>query len=287
MPELPEVETVVRQLAEVVPGHRVSAVDVIHPDLLAEPEDRFRASLLGAQILSVGRRGKNLVFSISGSGSRGSSLLLVVNLGMTGQLLFFPGQTGEDYKLGSGAPSHPAVVLSLEPPATLVYADVRRFGSLRVFSPEEWEVESARLGPEPLDPDLTGPQLHARLSCSRSPIRSWLLDQRRLAGMGNIYASEALFRAGVHPYRAAQSLSRREAELLLDAIQAVLSEAILARGTTLRDYRTASGDYGGFGPALEAYGRDGEPCLRCNTPIERVVFGNRSAFFCPKCQKGT
>ncbi len=285
MPELPEVETVVRQLAAEVPGYRISGVQVIHPDLLALPEDRFRDSLLDTVIESVGRRGKNIVIPLSKPASGEATRLLVVNLGMTGRLLFFSDIPG-DRDLGADRwPSHPAVVFSLAPPSTLLYADVRRFGSLRVFSAVEWKAESDRLGPEPLDSGLTSSQLHGSLSRSRSPIRSWLLDQTRLAGIGNIYASEALFRAGIHPHRAASSLDQNEARFLLDAIRSVLSEAISARGTTLKDYRTASGDIGGFGPALEAYGREGEPCVRCNTPIERIVFGNRSAFYCPRCQK--
>jgi formamidopyrimidine-DNA glycosylase len=285
MPELPEVETVVRQLASEVPGCRISGVQVIHPDLLTLSEDRFRNKLLNAVIESVGRRGKNIVIRLAYPESLEATSLLVVNLGMTGQLLFFSDIPSHRVLMADRGPSHPAILFSLVPSSTLVYADVRRFGSLRIFSVDEWRLESGRLGPEPLDSGLTPFQLHLGLSRSRSPIRSWLMDQTRLAGIGNIYASEALFRAGIHPHRAARSLDLSEAQLLLDAIRSVLSEAISARGTTLRDYRTVSGDVGGFGPALEAYGREGEPCVRCNTPIERIVFGNRSAFFCPKCQK--
>jgi len=285
MPELPEVETVVRQLAEEIPGHRISRVEVIHPDLLSEPGDGFTECLRGARFDAATRRGKNIVFILSGPEGRRDSSFLVVNLGMTGQLLLFSRVSSRRLWEEGRGPSHPGVVLSLEPLSTLVYADVRRFGSLRLFSPEEWGAESDRLGPEPLDPDLTEARFHAGLSASRSPIRSWLLDQTRIAGIGNIYAAEALFRAGVHPLRSARSLGLKEAKHLLDAIRTVLSEAISARGTTLRDFRTASGDYGGFGPFLEAYGREGEPCVRCNTRIERIVFGNRSTFFCPICQE--
>jgi formamidopyrimidine-DNA glycosylase len=140
------------------------------------------------------------------------------------------------------------------------------------------------LGPEPLDLGLTPEELQGLLARSRSPIRSWLLDQTHIAGIGNIYASEALFRSGIHPRRPARSLGLSETEAFLEAMRAVLNEAIRARGTTLRDFRTASGDPGGFEPSLQAYGREGSPCPRCNTPIERIVFGNRSAFFCPHCQ---
>ena len=153
---------------------------------------------------------------------------------------------------------------------------------MRLFSREEWLGEANRLGPEPLDPGLTTDALFGALRRSRSPIRSWLLDQTHIAGIGNIYASEALFRAGIHPKRPARSLGRGESGDLLTSVRNVLNEAIRARGTTLRDYRTASGDRGGFGPSLQAYGREGDPCSRCNTPIDRIVFGNRSAFFCPE-----
>ena len=278
MPELPEVETVVRQLAGSLPGHRIHGVEIIHPDLIHEPPDSFRRALLGSTIGSVARRGKNILLTLSGPS------LLVVNLGMTGRLLFAPLQVDSRGTAHEDGPSHLAVIFTLEPQAFLLYADSRRFGSLRRFSLPEWQKESARLGPEPLDPALTAEDFHRRLAQSRSPIRSWLLDQTKIAGVGNIYASEALFRARIHPKRPAQSIDERESALLLEAIRNVLSDAIQARGTTLRDYRTAAGDRGDFEPYLQAYGREGVPCPSCNTPIVRVVFGNRSAFFCPSCQ---
>jgi len=204
---------------------------------------------------------------------------------MTGQLLFFAPHRGGD-KPDDESPTHPGVVFELGAGGKLVYADIRRFGLLRRYKVDEWEAEDARLGPEPLDPALTPADLQMRLGSSRSPIRSWLLDQTRIAGIGNIYATEALFRAGVHPKRAASSISTEESDRLLTAIRGVLSESIQAQGTTLRDYRTASGEEGGFRSSLQAYGREGDPCRRCKTPIQRIVFGNRSAFLCPSCQPG-
>jgi formamidopyrimidine-DNA glycosylase len=204
---------------------------------------------------------------------------------MTGQLLFFPPHRGGK-KSDDGSPTHPGVVLSLGAGGRLVYADVRRFGCLRRYKVDEWEAEDARLGPEPFDPGLTPVALHSQLGTSRSPVRSWLLDQTRIAGIGNIYAIEALFRAGVHPKRAANSIAPEESDRILTAIREVLSASIQAQGTTLRDFRTASGEEGGFRSFLQAYGREGDPCKRCNTPIERIVFGNRSAFFCSSCQPG-
>jgi len=277
MPELPEVETVVRQLSRSLPGRGVREVEILFPDLLDRPPAQFADTLRRSRIDSVGRRGKNILISFS------ESPLLVVNLGMTGRLLFFPSPWPREPE-DEDEPTHVAVNFSLDAEGHLLYADSRRFGSLRLFSPDGWERESARLGPEPLDPALTPGKLYDLVSRSRAPIRSWLLDQTKIAGVGNIYASESLFRAGIHPRRLSQSLNRQESRRLLTAVRKVLEEAIRARGTTLRDYRTASGDPGGFAPSLQVYGREGDSCLRCNTTIARIVFGNRSAFLCPRCQ---
>jgi formamidopyrimidine-DNA glycosylase len=277
MPELPEVQTVVAQLARHLPGRAIVQVDVLFPDLLSETPAAFCRGLTGRNVVSVERRGKNIVLPLD------DTQRLVVNLGMTGQLLYQPGEAGADREDMDG-PSHPAIQFQLQPGGSLTYADVRRFGSLRRFGSKEWRAESARLGPEPLSRSLTGSAFHAHLSRSRSPVRSWLLDQTRIAGVGNIYANEALFRVGIHPRTAANEISAVDAGRLLRALRRVLREAIKARGTTLRDYRTATGDMGSFGPALRIYGRDGEPCPRCKSPIERIVFANRSAFLCPQCQ---
>jgi formamidopyrimidine-DNA glycosylase len=272
MPELPEVETIVRQLADEIPGRRFIEIEVHHQDLLREPVSSFISALEGQSILSVSRRGKNILLHLSSPG------VLLVNLGMTGRLLSMDGSPAR------GTIPHLGVTFLLEPKGSLLYVDPRRFGHLTRHSMKSWRAESRRLGPEPLGRGVTGSGLHAALIRSRSPIRSWLLDQTRLAGIGNIYANESLFRAGVHPARPANSLSLDESKTLLACIRAVLREAVRARGTTLRDYRTASGDAGGFAPGLQVYGREGEECSVCKTSVERVVFGNRSAFFCSRCQ---
>lgn len=277
MPELPEVQTVVTQLARHLPGRAIAQVTVLFPDLLIEPASEFKKGLTGQRVETVDRRGKNIVILLN------DAQRLVVNLGMTGQLLHQPGDIERDGKIPKD-PSHPAILFRLDSGGTLIYADARRFGSLKRFGPAEWKAESARLGPEPLSRSLTATGFGTHLSRSRSPIRSWLLDQTKIAGIGNIYANEALFRVGIHPQKAARTISAQDAGRLLRALRRVLREAIVARGTTLRDYRTATGDMGSFGPALRVYGRDGKTCLRCKTTIERVVFANRSAFFCPKCQ---
>ena len=272
MPELPEAETIVRGLRQTVPGRAVVRVEVLHADVLRERPDSFRSRIEGRTVEGVDRRGKNVVVRLS------EGLRLMVNLGMTGRLL--PVATGAE----APQASHPAVILHFEDGGALVYDDTRRFGSAEALGPAEWEARDRALGIEPLSGDFTLRHLEGLLEASRSPVRSWLLDQRRVVGIGNIYAAEALFRAGIHPRRPARSLGTDEVRELHRGIREVLEEAVEARGTTLRDYRTAEGDRGGFAGALAVYGREGEPCPCCGTPVERDVFSNRSAFFCPGCQ---
>jgi len=275
MPELPEVETIVRQLAEPLPGKRILDVSVHRADLLREPAQAFSTGLQDQEILAVTRRGKNILLTLADESH------LLVNLGMTGQLLFRPEEPLDD------PPTHLGVRFLLSQGCSLLYVDIRRFGHLLRYSRTDWAKETTRLGPEPLGRWLNEPRFFAALSTSRAPIRSWLLDQTRVSGVGNIYAAEALFRAGVHPRRRANTLTTDESKALLKGIRKVLREAIRAQGTTLRDYRTASGDRGGFGPALHVYGRAGQECPNCKAAIERIVFANRSAFFCPHCQPET
>lgn len=272
MPELPEAETIVRGLRPAVTGRTIDRTRVLHPDLLAISPGRFARAMKGRTIQGVSRRGKNVILELDGSAR------LVVNLGMTGGL--FPLRPRQR----NASVSHPGVRFHLEGGGQLVYNDARRFGSLRVVSSDEWDRWSGSLGPEPLGPHFTADLFGRALASSRSPVRSFLLDQRRVAGVGNIYAVEACYRSGVDPRRPANSLSESEVRSLHGAVVDVLADAVAARGTTIRDYRDAEGDGGGFGPRLLAYGREAEACGRCGTPIERVVFSNRSAFLCPRCQ---
>lgn len=273
MPELPEAETIVRGLRPFVVGRTISAAGVVHADVLREPVRRFTAKVKGLGITRVERRGKNVVFRL------GDDHVLAVNLGMTGRLL----PTAIVDPQASGY-THPAVRFALDDGQSLVFDDTRRFGTVECLTAAEWDERSARMGPEPLEPTYGGDALWDALRASRAPVRSWLLDQRRIAGVGNIYANEALFLAGVHPQRPARGVRRDEALALHEGVRQVLQRAIDAGGTTLRDYRTAWGEQGGFAPKLLVYGRDGEPCTRCDALVRRVVFGGRSAFFCPECQ---
>ena len=273
MPELPEAETIVRGLRPSLLGRRISETEVMHADVLREPAPGFARKVEGREIVGVGRRGKNVVMRLGGK------RVLAVNLGMTGRLLPSAGQTGsrDDSR-------HPAVRFGLDDGESLVFDDTRRFGTVECLSTEEWQTRSSRMGPEPLEDRFRARDLRTRLKASRSPVRSWLLDQRRVAGVGNIYANEALFLAGVHPQRPARSLSEDEAASLHRALRRVLRNAIDAGGTTLRDYRDATGGEGRFARRLQVYGRAGKPCGRCSGEIRRVVFGGRSAFYCPSCQ---
>ncbi len=272
MPELPEAETIVRGLATRLPGRTIVGVRVKHANVLAPlSAAAFRRLVRGCTVAAVERRAKKVVIRFEGG------RLLLVNLGMTGRLILTERPGPEEL-------AYTAVRFDLDDGEALLYHDVRRFGRLEVHDGDSWQERQAGLGAEPLEPDFTAALLFDLTRRSRTPIRNWLLDQRRVAGVGNIYANEALFRAGIDPRRPADSLTRREAARLRAALREVLQEAISARGTTLSDYRDDRGESGGFATRLRVYGREGEPCLRCGHVIERAVLTNRSAFFCRECQ---
>lgn len=274
MPELPEAETLVRGLRPLLPGCTVSRTRVVHADVLRVPQRRFRRLMVHRTVTAVERRAKNVVLELDGGDA-----VLVVNLGMTGRLvpLGFAG-------VRPPRPTHPAVRFSFGEGRSLVFDDVRRFGCVEFFDADGWAARSAEIGPEPLDPDYDWQDLFDGTRRSRTPIRNWLLDQRKVAGVGNIYASEACHLAGVRPERPARDLSEEEARRLHAGIRRALRSGIRHGGTTLRDYRNARGEPGDNQRRLAVYGREGEPCPRCNGTVERTVFGNRSAFFCPGCQ---
>ena len=274
MPELPEAETLARGLRPVLTGSRIRRTRVHHPDVLREPAARFRRKLAGRRITAVDRRGKNVVVALDGG-----EVVLVVNLGMTGGLV--PRGFGS---ADPPDPTHPAVTFFLGDGRSLVFDDVRRFGCLEALDREAWRDRSRMLGPEPLDAGYGWRDLFDALLRSRTPLRNWLLDQRRIAGVGNIYASEACFRARVHPRRPAREVTPDEARRLHRGLRSVLRSSIRHGGTTLRDYRDAEGRPGRNRRRLRVYGREGLPCVRCSSPVQRIVFGNRSAFFCPECQ---
>jgi formamidopyrimidine-DNA glycosylase len=272
VPELPEVETIVRDLAGSLPGRTIGSVEVLHPGLIeGESAAHFAEALPGRRIEAVTRRAKNIAIGLGG-GDR-----LMVNLGMTGRLLAFqPGDT---------PPTHLGVRMGLDDGRELLYADARRFGRLWRVDEAGWAAFDGRLGVEPLSDQFTAKHWYEMTRRSRVAVKTWLMDQKRVVGVGNIYASEALFRARVDPRKPADDLSRHEVKRIRDATREVLQEAIDFRGTTFLDYRDASGNRGEFYDRLRAYDREGQPCTRCGRPLRRIVQANRSTFFCERCQR--
>lgn len=271
MPELPEVESVRRQLAPELTGRRV--VDVWHD---VQPRFLDLGLLLDRRVQSVGRRGKFLLCPLD------EGLELVMHLGMTGVI-------GLAQPVGDGAdrPPDPYVRarLALDDGRELVFRDVRRFGRIAVVPAGRYEAipTLAKLGPEPLSDEFGVREFARALRATHSPVKPWLLSQRPVAGVGNIYADEALWRARVHP--AARRVGPDRAARLHLAIREVLAEAIEREGTTFRDYRMVNGESGRNAPFLVAYGQEGRPCPRCGTPLVKVWLGGRGTTYCPTCQR--
>ena len=280
MPELPEAETIVRGIRPVVTGRRVRALEIVHADVIRGTPARLRRAVEGRRITVVRRRAKNVLLELD------DGAVVWINLGMTGAVLPLPrpGSSRPARTRYGGDATHPALIFRLDGGFDLVLDDSRRFGTVQALGPEASAARSAAFGPEPLSDDFTAVGLWRALRASRAPVRSWLLDQRKIAGVGNIYAVEALYRAGIHPARRAHTIRRLEAEALHRSLREVLAAAVRAGGTTIRDYRDAEGQRGEFVRQLRVYDREGSPCTRCSTPIRRLVFGNRSAFLCPICQ---
>jgi formamidopyrimidine-DNA glycosylase len=269
MPELPEVETVRRSLLPII-GRRVEAVEVIEPRLRQRVAQDFAFRLNGRTIKAIERRGKYLLFQLSGGE------YLLAHLGMTGALLLQP--------VGTPQQPHDHVHFRLSGGVQLTYNDPRRFGLLRAGALDEL-AELANVGPDPLANSFSLDQLAALARGRKRPVKNLLMDQRALGGIGNIYASEILFRAGIRPSRPARRLTRRELSAILAATRTVLRSAIRHGGSSISDYRDSEGRTGYFQLRLRVYDRAGQPCLRCRTPVRRTVHAGRSSFYCPKCQK--
>ena len=274
MPELPEVETVVRGLRARLVGRRIVRLELRQPAIVRSDVKKFRRALRGARIAGMRRRGKYILIELAGANGRASHDFWVVHLGMTGQL----------YAAKNSAPveKHTHLIAWLSSGEQLRYRDPRRFGRLLWLRADEVEDYFAALGPEPL---RISPGGFRRLFAGRkAPVKNLLLNQNRLRGVGNIYAGEALFLAGVHPARAAESLSPEELERLYRALRQVLREAIAGQGSTVSDYRRGDGLPGNYQNSLQVYDREGQPCPNCGQLIERLVLAGRSAHFCPRCQ---
>lgn len=273
MPELPEVETVRRSLLPRLQGRHLLALEV-HAPRLREPLDATALGrIVGQRIVDVRRRAKYLLVD----GEAGQSL--VVHLGMTGNLTVV-----DD---GVGRETHEHVVFRLSDGGRLRFVDARRFGLVFVIdrSAIDGDRHFAHLGVEPLTDAFNGDYLRSQASRRRGPVKSFLMDGRVVVGVGNIYASEALWRAGVHPRRAVDRISKGTWERLVKHVRQTLDDAIVQGGTTLSDFHDGDGNAGYFQISLQVYGRAGEPCHRCQRPLRRIVQAGRSTFYCPGCQR--
>jgi formamidopyrimidine-DNA glycosylase len=283
MPELPEVETIRRGLAPVMEGQVIAEAQVNRPDLRRPLPPRMAERLAGQRVLRLGRRSKYLLADLS------SGETLLVHLGMSGRLLISGAPTAGFHHDLPTPQKHDHVVLTMDDGARIAFNDARRFGLMDLIATDRAEAHPllTALGPEPFGNAFDEPYLLARLRGRATPVKAALLDQHVVAGLGNIYVCETLFRAGLHPARKAGGLTASEVACLVPIIRQVLAEAIEAGGSSLRDYRQSDGELGYFQHSFQVYDREGEPCLKpgCTGLIARIVQSGRSSFFCPECQR--
>jgi formamidopyrimidine-DNA glycosylase len=274
MPELPEVEVLRRSLEPHLIGDRIGRVEVSNP-ALREPVDvaRLRRASRGREVTGLRRRSKYLLIDLDGGWT------VVVHLGMSGRLTLVPA--------GTPAEPHEHVAFHLESGRRLRLRDPRRFGVVFAVRTAELAADPhfAHLGVEPLEPGFSGETLARAAAGRRGPVKAFLMDAQVVVGVGNIYASETLHRAGVHPERSVARISRRRWERLAEAGMAVLRQAIAQGGTTLNDFADGEGRSGYFQVSLTVYDREGEPCLACGRPVRRIIQSGRSTFYCPGCQR--
>jgi formamidopyrimidine-DNA glycosylase len=273
MPELPEVETIRRQLAPALEGRRLERIEVRDPRWCdPAPPEAVADALNGRLVEALGRRGKYLVVSFE------DDVHLAMHLRMTGNLLLAPADAEE--------PGHLRVVMDLGDGKRLLFVDVRRFGTGDVLLGSDALAEyfASRLGVEPLSPDFTADALRALARGRKQPVKAFLLTQERVAGVGNIYADEALFRARIHPLRPVGALKRSQVEALRDAVVETLEAGIDAKGASIDDYRQLDGAQGSFQDRFLVHTREGEPCPRCGTTIRKLRAAGRGTYVCPRCQ---
>ncbi len=296
MPELPEVETVRKGLSDCLAGRRITRVTQRRPDLRIPFPDAFTERLEGRRVLSVGRRAKYLLIELD------DDTTLIAHLGMSGRFSFYdiddwarkPGSRrfngpASANGVAPGEGTHDHVVFDLEGGMRVVFTDHRRFGLMTLAENGALAAHPLLkdIGVEPLGNQLNAPYLSTVFKGKKTPIKAALLDQKLIAGLGNIYVCEALYHARVSPRRQARTVPGRRAERLVVAIRQVLCDAIEAGGSTLRDYVNTDGEFGYFQHSFAVYDRAGEPCLTpgCNSQVQRIVQSNRSTFFCSACQR--
>lgn len=275
MPELPEVETVCRGLEPVLAGQVIVKADVRRKDLRKPFPKGLKSLLESAKVTHITRRAKYVRIHLD------NDYVLLIHLGMSGRIVFHP----RDYK----PQTHDHFILHMKNGQQIVLNDSRRFGIVDIVRTADMDAHAlfAHLGPEPLSNSFSGPVLIAALAGKKAAIKQAIMDQRIVVGVGNIYASEALFMAGIHPAKAAGTIKPAQAEALVSAIKTVLQQAIKAGGSTLRDHRQANGELGYFQHRFSVYDREGQSCVACagKQPVMRIIQGGRSTFYCPACQR--
>jgi formamidopyrimidine-DNA glycosylase len=283
MPELPEVETVKAGIAPVMEGRVIAQADVNRPDLRWPFPERMVERLTGKRVLGLRRRSKYILVDLD------SAETLLIHLGMSGRMLISGHKVGEFHHPHPVPAKHDHVVFHMDDGARITFNDARRFGAMDLMETatqdDHWLIRD--LGPEPLGNAFNESYLIQRFKGRNTPIKSALLDQRIVSGLGNIYVCEVLFRAGVHPARKAGRISATRVAALVPIIRDVLSEAIAAGGSSLRDYRQSDGELGYFQHVFQVYDRADKPCVTpgCDRTITRIVQSGRSSFFCPQCQR--
>ena len=283
MPELPEVETVRAGLAPVMEGQTIARAEVNRPDLRWPFPDRMADRLAGRRVLALRRRSKYLLADLD------SGETLLVHLGMSGRMLVSGAAIGDFYHDHPAPAAHDHVVLHMGQGARITFNDARRFGAMDLMptaaQDEHWLLR--HLGPEPLGNGFNESYLVAALAGRRTPMKAALLDQKIVAGLGNIYVCEALYRARIHPARLARRVSAARIAALVPIVRDVLGAAIAAGGSSLRDYRQADGELGYFQHSFDVYDREDAPCRTpgCTATVRRIVQSGRSSFYCPRCQR--
>ena len=272
MPELPEVETVRRGLEKLILRKKISSVEIRYPKMIKTDLDQFHKEVPGQVVKSMGRRGKYLLFYLTDK-------VLISHLRMEGKYFYYPDQVPER--------KHAHIFIHFEDGGTLVYEDVRKFGTMELLAPELLDAYfvSKKLGPEPTEQDFDLEIFRGALKKSKKPIKSHLLDQTLVAGLGNIYVDEVLWRAKVHPASLSQSLTRAEATAIHNQTIAVLGQAVEKGGSTIRTYTNAFGEDGTMQDFHQVYDKAGQACSRCGSIIEKIQLGGRGTHFCPKCQR--
>ena len=282
MPELPEVETVRAGLAPVMEGHVIARAETRREGLRWPFPTGMAERLTGARVLGLRRRSKYIL------GDLDTGETLLIHLGMSGRMLISGSALGTFHHDHPAPEKHDHVVLDMEGGARITFNDPRRFGAMDLFPSAGADSHAllAKLGPEPLGNGFHEDHLVAAFAGKKTPVKAALLDQRLVAGLGNIYVCEALHRAGINPRRKAGALSARRVAALVPVIRAVLTEAIASGGSSLKDYRQASGELGYFQHAFRVYDREGAPCPTpgCGGTVRRIVQSGRSTFYCPRCQ---